>query len=107
LQAVSSPRRSVAKPAEVLGPLQGRISSIILTLPAGTVAALVRAGVAVGFIPQLHRGDVPNHPAYQGLEVYRVKDQLPLRTLAILRRSGEELPEHVEAFLRIAEEKLR
>jgi DNA-binding transcriptional LysR family regulator len=79
----------------------------ILVENYATVAALVRAGVAVGFIPQLHRGDVPNHPAYQGLEVYRVKDQLPLRTLAILRRSGEELPEHVEAFLRIAEEKLR
>jgi DNA-binding transcriptional LysR family regulator len=79
----------------------------ILVENYATVAALVRAGVAVGFIPQLHRGDAPNHPAYQGLEVYRVKDQLPLRTLAILRRSGEELPGHVEAFLRIAEEKLR
>jgi DNA-binding transcriptional LysR family regulator len=72
-----------------------------------TVAALVRAGVAVGFIPQLHRGDRLNHTAYEGLQVYRIKDEIPLRTLAILRRSGEELPEDVEAFLRMAEQKLR
>jgi DNA-binding transcriptional LysR family regulator len=79
----------------------------ILVENYATVAALVRAGVAVGFIPQLHRGEEPNHPAYQGLEVYRIKEQLPLRTLAILRRSGEELPEQVESFLRVAEDNLR
>jgi DNA-binding transcriptional LysR family regulator len=79
----------------------------ILVENYATVASFVRTGVAVGFLPQLHRGDEPNHAAYQGLEVYRIKGQIPPRTLAILRRSGEELPEQVEAFLRVAEEKLR
>jgi DNA-binding transcriptional LysR family regulator len=79
----------------------------ILVQNYATVAALVRAGLAVGFIPQLDRGDEPNHTAYEGLEVYRIKEEIPLRTLAILRRSGNELPQEVEAFLRIAEEKLR
>ncbi len=34
------------------------------------------------------------------------KDKIPSRTLAILRRSGEKLPELVEDFLRVAKEKL-
>jgi DNA-binding transcriptional LysR family regulator len=90
-------------------PQPTRVGSRILVENYATVAAFVRAGVAVGFIPQLHRGREPNHPAYQGLEVYAVKDTdaVPTRTLAILRRSGEELPDEVEAFLRIAREKLR
>jgi DNA-binding transcriptional LysR family regulator len=79
----------------------------ILVENYATVSSLVRAGVAVGFLPQLHRGDESSHAAYQGLEVYRIKGQLPPRTLAILRRSGEELPEQVEAFLRIAQDELR
>lgn len=84
----------------------------ILVENYATVAALVRAGAAVGFIPQLHRGDEPNHPGYQGLEVYSIKEgdkeryKIPSRTLAILRRSGEKLPELVEDFLRVAKEKL-
>jgi DNA-binding transcriptional LysR family regulator len=82
----------------------------ILVENYATVAALVRAGVAVGFLPQLHVGEEANHPAYQGLEVYSIKegdkDKIPSRTLAILRRSGEKLPELVEDFLRVAKEKL-
>jgi DNA-binding transcriptional LysR family regulator len=84
----------------------------ILVENYATVAALVRSGVAVGFLPQLHRGPEPSHPAYDGLEVYgikegdRPKDKIATRTLAILRPSGEKLPEPVEDFLRIAKEKL-
>ena len=73
-----------------------------------SVVALVRAGAGLGFIPQLApTGQETGHSAYQGLEVYRIKDELPSRTLAILRRRGEKLPEEVEAFLRIAAEQLR
>lgn len=72
-----------------------------------SVVALVRTGAVVGFVPQLDLGRPMKHPAYQGLEVYSVKDQPLTRTLAILRRSGEELPEAAEAFLRIAAETLR
>ncbi len=82
----------------------------ILVKNYATVAALVRAGVAVGFLPQLHTGEQPDHPAYQGLEVYGIKesdkDKIPSRTLAIIRRSGEKLPELVEDFLRVAKEML-
>ncbi len=73
----------------------------ILVENYATVAALVRAGAAVGLLPQLHAGDEPDHPAYQGLEVYRVREKLVPRTLALLRRAGEDLPAVVEEFLAV------
>jgi DNA-binding transcriptional LysR family regulator len=78
-----------------------------------TVAALVRSGAAVGFLPQLHRGPEPDHPAYQGLEVYSIKEgkepqhKIATRTLAILRRANDTLPEPVEEFLAVAADLLR
>jgi DNA-binding transcriptional LysR family regulator len=81
--------------------------SRILVQNYATVAELVRSGVAVGFIPRLTRGEELNHPAYEGLEVFRIKDKIPPRTLSILRRSGEDLPEVVEVFLGVALQKLR
>lgn len=71
-----------------------------------SVVALVKARVAIGFIPGLGRGDEADHAAYQGLEVYSIKDAPPARTLSVLRRSGEELSGEVEAFLRVVKEKL-
>lgn len=71
-----------------------------------SVVALVRARVGVGFIPGLGRGDESDHIAYQGLEVYSIKEAPPFRTLAVLRRLGEELSDEVEAFLRVARENL-
>jgi DNA-binding transcriptional LysR family regulator len=71
-----------------------------------SVVALVRAHVALGFIPGLGRGDESDHAAYQGLEVYSIKEAPPARTLSILRRLGDELSDEVEAFLRAAKEKL-
>jgi len=81
--------------------------SRILVKNYASVVALVRAGGVVGFIPQLDMRNNPNPAAYEGLEVYHIADEVPIRMLATLRRSGEELPAEVAAFLRIAEEKLR
>lgn len=71
-----------------------------------SVVSLVRARVGVGFIPGLGRGDESEHAAYQGLEVYTIKEATSPRTLAILRRSGEELSDEVEEFLRVAKVRL-
>ena len=71
-----------------------------------SVVALVKARVAIGFIPGLGRGDESDHAAYQGLEVYSIKEAPPARTLSVLRRLGDELSDEVEAFLRAAKEKL-
>ena len=81
--------------------------SRILVQNYASVVALVRTGGVVGFIPQLDMRREPNPAVYQGLEVYHVKDELPLRTLAILRRTGGDLPEEAETFLRIVQDKLR
>jgi DNA-binding transcriptional LysR family regulator len=79
----------------------------ILVKNYASVVSLVRAGPVVGFVPHLDMTSELNPSAYQGLELYHIKDDVPLRTLAILRRRHEELPEEVEAFLRIVQEKLR
>jgi DNA-binding transcriptional LysR family regulator len=71
-----------------------------------SVVALVRARVAIGFIPGLGRGDEAEHSAYQGLEVYSIREAPPHRTFSVLRRSGEELSGEVEAFLRVVKERL-
>lgn len=88
--------------------------SRILVENYASVISLVRTGVAVGFIPQLHIGKHPSLDAYEGLEVYhlhqlnkdREKESLPPRKLAILRRAGEDLPAEVEEFLKVARAKL-
>jgi len=93
---------------------QKKVGNRILVENYASVISLVRTVVAVGFIPQLDIGRQAGLDTYQGLEVYHLKEPTtdqtnessPSRTLAILRRSGETLPAEVEAFLRIAEEKL-
>src|SRR5206468_868402 len=51
----------------------------ILVENYASVLAFVRTGLAIGFIPQLDIGDDLNHAAYQGLEIYRIKEQVPTR----------------------------
>jgi DNA-binding transcriptional LysR family regulator len=88
-------------------PRPKRGGSRIVVENYSSLVALVRAGAAVGFLPQLHHRSAMTTPAYEGLTVYGLEDEIPLRTLAILSRSKEDLPEAAKRFLDFVKQKLK
>lgn len=102
---------------EPVAVIEADLHTVLARLPGGggriivqnyaSVVAFVRAGVAIGFVPELQKAGSADDGAYQGLDVYPVeREQVTPRTLSILRRAGDELPEEVEAFLRAVSAKL-
>lgn len=84
-------------------PAPAKGANRLLVQNYSAVVAFVQAGAGVGFVPEMRGSGLES----LGLEVYRVKQRLLSRTLAILRRAGEELSEEVQGFLRIASEALK